>query len=385
MSLIILADDFPPQVGGIQRYSYELAAALARQGEQLLVIATDHPQAAEFDADSEFLIRRVGRGNKSRVAMAMAAAAVESVREQQPSSAVEVVVATKWSPEGAAARLIRRQVGLPYLVMGHGREMTQTGANLLKWAVQSLVVHGATGGLANSRYTASQLQRRGLKPKRIHLLYGGVHPERFAVNDQAIRELRNNLGLGAEKVLLTVSRLVERKGHHNVIRALPQIADAVGPVRYLIAGTGLQEQSLRRLADECQVSELVQWLGYVPEQQLPALYGLADIFIMPSRDLPGQPIEGVGLVYLEANLVGTPVIGGRTGGTADAIEEGVSGLLVDPENSDEIAAAATRLLTDTSLARRLGEEGRQRVVENFTWDKVARRFQTALRKLNLRS
>ena len=384
MSIVMLAGDFPPQVGGIQRYCYQLAAALTRAGEQVVVIATDHRQAAEFDASSEVPVVRVAAGSKAQVAMAIATKGVQLIREALLGSEVEVVVAGKWSPEGPAAKLIQWRTGVPYVVIGYGREMTQTGANLLKWVVQSLVIRGAAGGLAISHYTARQLQRRGLKPERIHVIYGGVRVQDFKVGDEETERLRGQLEIGDHKVLLTVSRLVQRKGHGNVIRALPLIANAVGPVRYLIAGTGPEEKNLRRLADECGVGELIQWLGHVPEEQLPALYHLSDIFIMPSRDLAGQPIEGLGLVYLEANLAQTPVIGGRTGGTGDAIEEGVSGLLVDPESGDEIAAAATRLLSDTRLAARLGMEGRQRVLEKFTWDHVAQRFQLALRDLNLR-
>lgn len=383
MSLIILACDFPPQLGGIQRYSYELAAALVRQGEEVLVIASAHCRAAEFDADSECPVVRVPAASKAQVVMTMADAGVRALAESHGEA--ELVVATKWSPEGVAARLIRRRTAVPYVVIGYGREMTQTGANPLKWAAQRLVVGSAGGGLAISQYAARQLQRRGLKPARIHVIYGGAHPNRFMVSEQAMKQLRDDLGIGEEKALLTVSRLVQRKGHHNVIRALPQIASAVGPVRYLIAGTGPEEENLRRLAAQHEISHLVRWLGDVPDRQLPALYRLADVFIMPSRDLPGQPIEGFGLVYLEANIAGTPVIGGRTGGTADAIEEGVSGLLVDPEDPQDIAAAATRLLTDTELAHRLGTEGHRRVLEKFTWDKVAQRFQAALQALNLRS
>ena len=383
MSIVMLAADFPPQVGGIQRYCYQLAAALTRHGKQVLVISTHHPQAAEFDASSEVPVVRVPAGNKAHVALAMAERGVQIVREAPPGSEVEVVLAAKWSPEGPAAKLIQWRTGVPYVVMGYGREMTQTGANLLKWAVQNLVIRGAVGGVAISHYTARQMQRRGLKREQIHVIYGGVQPGDFEVQAGEIENLREELELGEEKVLLTVSRLVQRKGHGNVIRALPLIARTVGPVGYLITGTGPEEKDLRRLADEYGVGELVRWLGCVPEERLPALYHVADVFIMPSRDLAGHPIEGLGLVYLEANLAQPPVIGGRTGGTGDAIEEGVNGLLVDPENVDEIAAAAIRLLSDTQLAARLGAEGRQRVLANFTWDRVAQRFQSALHDLNL--
>ena len=383
MSLTILACDFPPQIGGIQRYSYELAAALARAGEELMVMASAQPGGAEFDAGSELPTTRVSAASKGEAALAMAGATARAIRESRGK--VELIVATKWSPEGVAARLVRHQTGVPYVVMGYGREMTQTGANPLKWATQRLVMGAAAGGLAISHYTARQMQRRGLKAERIRVIYGGVHPQQFAISDEAVGQLRGELGLREESVLLTVSRLVARKGHRNVIRALEQITRVAGPLRYLIVGTGPEEQNLRALADEHGVSEFVQWLGRVPDHQLPALYRLADVFIMPSRDLPGQPIEGFGLVYLEANLAGTPVIGGRTGGTADAIAEGVSGLLVDPESPADIAAATTRLLTDMDLAQRLGAEGRRRALENFTWDNVAQRFQAALCELGLRS
>ena len=159
--------------------------------------------------------------------------------------------------------------------------------------------------------------------------------------------------------------------------------EQIGPVRYLIVGTGPEAQSLRKLADGCGVAELVEFLGQVDDQELAALYRAGDLFIMPSRDLYGQPIEGLGLVYLEANLCGLPVIASNTGGIPDAVVHGETGLLVNPEDPGDIAAAIVRLLSDKDLAARLGAAGHARVLREFTWEHVAERCWAALAEWDL--
>ena len=122
----------------------------------------------------------------------------------------------------------------------------------------------------------------------------------------------------------------------------------------------------------------MEFLGEVDDRELPALYQTADVFVMPSRDLYGQPIEGLGLVYLEANLCGLPVIAGDTGGVSDAVVDGETGLLVNPEDPAAIASAIVRLLSDSDLAAQLAAAGRARVLEEFTWERVAERCHRAL-------
>ncbi len=383
MSLIILANDFPPSTGGIQRYLCELAAALHRRGEELLVIAPDQPGAQDFDTASPLPIVRVPAGSRLQTAWALAKAAAQAIRKQHPDNPVRAIVAGNWWPDGLAAWLVQRRTGTPYVVMGYGREMIQTGANLAKWLTQNLIIRGAACGLAISHYSAQRLQRRGLKADRVAVIYGGVDTDALAADHNEVEQMRSALSQSGEPLLLTVGRLVQRKGHSQVIAALPNVIEQLGPVRYLIAGTGPEEQRLRRLADQYGVAALVEFLGHVDDNRLAALYQAADLFIMPSRDLYGQPIEGLGLVYLEANLCGLPVIGSDTGGIADAIADGETGLLVNPEEPREIAAAIARLLSDPDWAEQLGAAGRGRVLRDFTWDRVAERFQTALAKWGL--
>ncbi len=127
MSLIILANDFPPASGGIQRYLWGLAAALHRGGEEVLVIAPDQPGAQGFDMASPLPLVRVPAGSRLQTAWALAKAAAQAIRKQHPDNPVRAIVAGNWWPDGLAAWLVRRRTGTPYVVMGYGREMIQTG------------------------------------------------------------------------------------------------------------------------------------------------------------------------------------------------------------------------------------------------------------------
>ncbi len=375
MGYLLLALDYPPAVGGIQRYCHELAAALVRRGEKLVVIASDQSGAAEFDAAQPFPTVRVLAESKTGAATALVSAAEKAIEQDLLGEPVQAVLCGKWFPEGVACLLLKRRRGIPFVLMAYGREITLTGGNLMKWLMQRQVVRGASGAWVISEYTGNQVAQRGGARERIANILAAVNPDEFAVDPEKVAELREKLGLTeGEKVLLTVGRLVWRKGHAQVMKALPEIIQQVGPVRYLIAGSGPEEQTLRKLPHGHEV----EFLPGVPDEYLPALYALAEVFVMPSRNLPGEPIEGFGLVYLEANLCGTPAVGGKTGGTADAIIDGVTGLLVDPEKPEEIAEALVKLLSEPELARGMAEAGRERIERELTWDHVAERAVRAL-------
>ncbi len=375
MGYLIFALDYPPAVGGIQRYAYELAAALTRAGIGVAVLASEQPGAAEFDAAQPFPTVRVPAPSRTEAATALVRAAERALEENLLGEPVRAILCSKWFPEGAACLLLKRRRGLPFVLLAHGREITLTGGNLMKWLLQRQVARGAAGVLAVSRYTAGEVAKRGVPPERIAVILAGVNPAEFEVQPEPLEKMREWLALAeGEKLILTVGRLVWRKGHAQVIKVLSEVAGRVGPVRYVIVGSGPEEQALKRQPAGPEV-EIVPHLA---DAYLPALYSLADVFVMPSRDLPGEPIEGFGLVYLEANLCGTAVIGGRTGGTADAIVDGETGLLVDPEQPEEIAEALVRLLSDPDLAGRMAQAGRERVQRELTWDHVAQRVTEAL-------
>jgi phosphatidylinositol alpha-1,6-mannosyltransferase len=146
---------------------------------------------------------------------------------------------------------------------------------------------------------------------------------------------------------------------------------------YVVAGDGQQRPALEALATSIGVEDTVEFLGYVPDEDLPSLYNAADVFAMPNRR-EGTSVEGFGIVFLEANATGTPVVGGRHGGVTDAIEDDETGYLVDPEDSQAVADAIDRLLSDDDLRHSLGEAGRERVEASYTWDDVGAQLRSIL-------
>jgi len=297
MSIIFLADDFPPGLGGIQTYACELARAVAELGEEVAVVASRQDGGEQFDADLPFTVVRVAtQGSYPMAAMNLSAGAAQAVGRL--SSPPRCLVATKWSPEGAAAILAFGQLRCPLVMFGHGGEFSHTGGNLLKWAMQRAVLRRMVLCLANSQFTADLFAKARVRPDRIGIIFGGVRPERYEVSDDRARAVRDELGLGDGPVLLTASRLVERKGHETVLRALPAVLEAQPETTWLATGEGPMAESLQELAGELGVARAVRFVGRVPEERLAELYAAADLYVMPSRPVRGMLPEGLGLVYL---------------------------------------------------------------------------------------
>ncbi len=380
MSIVFLADDFPPAVGGIQTYAYELPLAVAAQGKEVAVVASAQPGSEAVDEALPYPVLRVPTsGGYAAAAMRMAARAEEAASSLE--SPLRCLVATKWSPEGPAAIWAMKQLHCPLVLLGHGGEFLTSAGQFVKWLVQRSVLKRASLCLANSNYTADRFARARVPRERIEVIYGGVRAERFAHVPPETERLREDLDLGDKQVLLTVARLMRRKGHDCVLRAMPTILEAAPNVEYLIVGEGPMREELGVLADELGLTDHVRFAGAVAEELLPAYYQLCDVFVMPGRPVRGELAEGFGLAYLEASAAGKPVVATRFGGTEDAVAHGESGLLVEPEDTGALAEALTTILTDDGLATHLGEAGRARVLRDFTWERVAERFIQALDRL----
>lgn len=283
------------------------------------------------------------------------------------------------------ALMLCKLQSVPYVILSHGNDLCYpvitTGVD--KTIFIPLMLKNASLMLGNSRYTVERIREMRYKgPAKV--LHPGVDIELFhpGVNTT---EVMQKYGLNSYRVIFTAARLTARKNIEGVLRAFPLVLEQIPHVRYLIAGQGKEENRLRSLVRKLGVERSVQFLGYIENEQLPAFYCAASIFVMPSYEIKeSHYIETFGMTYLEANACGIPVIGSRVGGVMDAVIDGVTGLLVEPYNVDEIAAAIIRLLTNRELAHEMGENGRQRVEQDFTWEKVGERleryFESVVRK-----
>jgi phosphatidylinositol alpha-1,6-mannosyltransferase len=285
---------------------------------------------------------------------------------------VQQIHGAKVLPEGLVAWALRQCYGLPYILYAHGEEILfSLTSRKLAWLLPR-IYHGAAAIIANSRNTKMLLQDIGVDASRIHIIHPGVHVQSFCASSETARRVRQKHHLDAAPVLLTVGRLQRRKGQDMVVQALPRIRQSIPHVKYVMVGVGEELASLTALAQELGVQDSVVFAGNVPDQELAAYYAASDVFIMPNRQISGD-IEGFGIAYLEASAAGKPVIGGKSGGTDDAIVDGVTGIRVDGNSSVEIADAAIDLLSTPDRAKTMGMRGRQRVENEFTWDTVVER------------
>ena len=202
------------------------------------------------------------------------------------------------------------------------------------------------------------------------------------LTDAERADARKRLGLPVDVPLVVgVSRLVPRKGFDVLIAAADRVAGTGRPVAVAIAGAGRDDERLRRLAAEAAVP--VHFLGRVADADLPDLYGCGDIFAMCCRDRwSGLEQEGFGIVFVEAAATGVAQVAGASGGAAEAVRHGETGLVVDhPEDPEAVAIALARLLDDPAWCRRLGAAARRRAEDEFTYDRLAARLGAALRSL----
>ena len=207
----------------------------------------------------------------------------------------------------------------------------------------------------------------------------GIDTEHFAPRSDA-HALRESLGLGNKKVIVSVGRLVHRKGQDVLIEAMPEIIKSIEDVHLLLIGEGPYKKELEKRIKNLGLEDRVTFVGRVRYPDLPRYICVGDVFAMPSRSrLAGLEVEGLGIVYLEASACGLPVIGGISGGAPDAVLQGETGFSVDGRSAHEVAEALVRVLADKELAQRLGTRGRQWIIEQWQWQMWSERFNQLLK------
>jgi phosphatidylinositol alpha-1,6-mannosyltransferase len=207
----------------------------------------------------------------------------------------------------------------------------------------------------------------------------GIDTEHFTPRSDA-KGLRESLGLGNKKVIVSVGRLVHRKGQDILIESMPEIIKTIDDVHLLLIGEGPYKKELEKRIKNLGLANRVTFVGRVQYADLPQYICVGDVFAMPSRSrLAGLEVEGLGIVYLEASACGLPVIGGVSGGAPDAVLQGETGFSVDGRSAHEVAEALVRVLADKELAQRLGTRGRQWVIEQWQWQIWSERFNQLLK------
>jgi phosphatidylinositol alpha-1,6-mannosyltransferase len=280
-------------------------------------------------------------------------------------------------PAGYPALWLRARRGIPYGVILYGLDLLlierQARRSPMKRAIARRLLGQASALVAISGWTRARAARLcdslGLSVQdRLYTVPLGADPKRFHPSIMT-EDLRRRLGLGGRRWLLTVTRLVEHKGVDTGILVLERLASEFPDLGYAIAGTGPTREALSAEVERRGLNERVRFLGDVSDEDLPPLYCTASLYLGLSRELPLQ-VEGFGLSLVEASACGVPVVACRSGGILDAVQDGVTGLLVEPGNVEAATQAVRQVLSDEDLARKLGAEGRLQVERRLNWDRV---------------
>jgi phosphatidylinositol alpha-1,6-mannosyltransferase len=359
---LLVTNDFPPKIGGIQSYLWELWRRLP--ADEAVVLTAPHAGSEAFDAASPIRIERT----REPVLLPTPSLA-RRIDQLATEVGADLVLLDPALPLGHLGPALAH----PYGLVLHGAEITVPGRVPGPRSVLARTLRGAQVVVAAGGYPADEAERAADRGLPVVLVPPGVDTDRFRPLDADERALaRTRFGIGVDAtVVVSVSRLVPRKGMDVLIRAAQRLGRIHPDLEVVIGGAGRDDRRLRRLIAD--LGAPVRLLGRVDDADMPLFYGAGDVFAMDCRNRwLGLEQEGFGIVFLEAAACGVVQVAGSSGGAAEAVEHDHTGLVVDdPRSTAELAAALGTLIADPVRRRQMGTAARARVVADFSYDGLA--------------
>lgn len=377
MRHLLVTNDFPPKVGGIQSYLWELWRRLPP--ESFTVLTTPYHGDRDWDRLQPFEVRRA-----KQWWLLPTTKMVRQINNVARNVGADLVVLDPVVPLG----LVGPKLDLPYVAIAHGAEYVIPGKLPFSSMAVSRVTRNSAGMIASGAYVEQHV--RAMLPKNstkpVLSIPPGVDHQRFVpLSRGQKRALRERYGVAEDAQLVVgISRLVPRKGFDRLIKAAAILRTTHPKLQVLIAGKGREYKRLAQLA--ARLDAPVRLLGRVEDSELPGLYGVADVFCMPCHDRWfGLEREGFGIVFCEASATATPVIAGHSGGSGEAVVHRETGLVIPGAvAADDVAGALATLLANDAGREEMGWRGRKRVVDEFSYDHLAAELGAFLGRLPVR-
>lgn len=364
--VLLVTNDFGPRAGGIETFVIGLLERL--ESHEVIVYTSQQQDSEAYDQKwlKDYRVRVIR--DKSKILLPTPRV-IRKLRRVIRENQIEVIWFGAAAPLGLAARWLRIDSIKSIVALTHGHEVWWSKvppfSSLMREIGRSVDVLGYLG-----EFTGTAISRVVDKSKLIKIA-PGIDTQHFKPISQQ----------KARPTIISVGRLVHRKGQDRLVEALAQIKNEIPNVELLFIGEGPHRKKLDSLIEKYGLGESVRFLGRITYQELPRYISMGDIFAMPSRSrLFGLEVEGLGIVYLEASSCGIPVIGGASGGAPDAVIHGETGYVVDGEDVNEIASRCIELLRDETLRKRMGDRGRSWVESEWSWELWSDRFNQLLRK-----
>ena len=372
---LFITNDFGPRAGGIETFVHGLIERLPKGS----VIVYTSAQANAQTFDSEWLLKYGVEVIRDRSKILLPTPRVIKACQKLISNRkLSKVAFGAAAPLGIMARAMRSAGAKKIVALTHGHEVWWAKVPPFSFAIRYMSKNIDVITYLGD-YTRGEISKAlsEADASKLVQIAPGIDVDHFVPTDSS--NLRAELGLTDKSVIISVGRLVHRKGQDKLISALPEIKTSVPNVHLVLVGVGPHQDYLEKLALKLNVSDCVTFIGRINYAELPKYICLGDIFAMPSRSrFFGLEVEGLGIVYLEASACGLPVVGGKSGGAPDAVLVGETGVVVDGTNPSEIADACIELLNNPELCALMGANGRAWIIENWRWEIWATRYAALL-------
>ena len=372
---LFITNDFGPRAGGIETFVHGLIERLPKGS--VIVYTSAQANAQTFDAEwlLKYGVEVIRDRSKILLPTPRVIKACQKLISNRKLSKVAFGAA---APLAMMARAMRSAGAQKVVALTHGHEVWWAKVPPFSFAIRYMSKNIDVITYLGD-YTRGEISKAlsEADASKLVQIAPGIDVDHFIPTDSS--NLRAELGLTDKSVIISVGRLVHRKGQDKLISALPEIKTSVPNVHLVLVGVGPHQEYLEKLALKLNVSDCVTFIGRINYAELPKYICLGDIFAMPSRSrFFGLEVEGLGIVYLEASACGLPVVGGKSGGAPDAVLVGETGMVVDGTNSSEIADACIELLNNPELCALMGANGRAWIIENWRWEIWATRYAALL-------
>lgn len=365
---LLFTIDYPPIQGGVANYYKNICANLP--SDKVVVLANHEVNEKNFDNNQKYKIYRRNLITNFPI-WPRWLLSFYHLRQVIKKEKIDIILVGQILPLGTVCYIYKKVFKIPYGVFVHGMDIKMAQSVTRKRELAKKILNNAEFIIANSEYTKNLLLKQGIKSEKIEVVYPGVElksesPEEVLAKNTKIQKMENIFS--KSKIILTLGRLVKRKGQDMVLKSLSYVLEKFPNLVYIIAGNGPDKSYLKNLIKELSLENNVIIDDNVSEEEKAFYYKKCHIFIMPSREIKGD-VEGFGIVYLEAGLYSKPVIAGKSGGAMEAVLDNETGILVNPESPEEIGEAIIKLLTNPNLMNKLGVQGQKRVLNKFIWEK----------------
>lgn len=370
MRILIPTADYPPIEGGIGTVALQVSRELAALGHEVTVVAPHFPGMEAFDREEPAAVHRFRGYRLSWLRFFPMLAATWPLLRR-----TDLVLGINVAYGGVFGWMSRK----PYVTFGYAYEFLKFRRTPLVCSLLRRIYFRSRLVVAISGFTRDKLIEFGVPESRIETIFPGA-PAAQAVAQKEVAAIKEKLVLDEGRIVLAVGRLIPRKGHVNLVKALPRILEAVPDALVVMVGRGPCMPDVTKCAQELGVREHLRLPGRLSDAEVAALYAACDVFALPTGEDDRGQVEGFGLVFSEAHAYGKPVVAGRSGGVVDAVLDGETGIVVAPEDPDALAQAVVSLLRDREQADRMGEKGRARVAEELNWGVFTKRMLDALER-----